>query len=421
MHQQRLTTHDELVISLSGALTAANQFVALASSFLPPRGGARGPRRRGCHVAAVPPHILVECVGKRWVVAVDRPVLAYLGARSRADFAVFFSVSHTLGLVQLPCFVDPNEHAYGWTAPDTCVVPQDTGSGSATDPNIMSLVVKKLQRAGEGEGEDDYAGDSECVQQSIARFDRKALRAACSRRWIVVSPKDSKRIMVWRVGGDGMARGDPVACPFTGELQKLRFWSTTSEYESESDTLEMSFLLEGPALCVHHVDLNKVWQEGEIRNPAVVFECSLTDELSEELCAPLIDRANLKYYLPFTKVGHKRKKAHRMVSTGKAVEYHSFKAATITSYNQVLLDLSRPIEGVVPSSMPGSTVHIQAPTRHPGGHCRLRPSRNEHNCARHTSDPLQIERDTLRLAHVIDQEVWASIQHGPVTAHAHVH
>ncbi|KAH3764920.1 sirtuin 1 [Pelomyxa schiedti] len=105
----------EFLRRLPGALTAADQFVALASSLLP----------RARHAAVLPPSVLVECIGKRWVTAVARPVLANFGLGARTGYEVFFSLSHTLGLAQVPCRVVPNSAVLGWIAPDRCLMYTD--------------------------------------------------------------------------------------------------------------------------------------------------------------------------------------------------------------------------------------------------------------------------------------------------------
>ncbi|KAH3764921.1 hypothetical protein Pelo_3195 [Pelomyxa schiedti] len=320
---------------LPGALTAASQFVALAwPSFLTPRkimGRRRPPpaaRRGACHVSALPPSVLVECIGKRWVTAVDRPVLANFGLGARTGYEVFFSLSHTLGLVQAPCRVELYVNVLGWIAPDRCVLL----SGDTPDYQHHKVIVGQLS-----EGED--GADRPKVLAEWRDDDSRTARAACGTRWIAISPKRSEKLLVWKVQ-DGVASDDHTECRVAKELLQLRFWCTTSEYDSESDTLELIFLEEGNCIVVQHVDLNEVWKEGDITSPTIVAECDLSAELSAGLCAPLVDRAKGSYYLPVTTVHKQRKKVKRFLTTQKTLEYLSFKKAASTSYNQMLIGIS---------------------------------------------------------------------------------
>ncbi|KAH3765748.1 hypothetical protein Pelo_2384 [Pelomyxa schiedti] len=315
----------EFLRLLPGALTAADQFVALASSLLP----------RACHVSALPPSVLVECIGKRWVTAVDRPVLANFGLGAFAGYEVFFSVSHTLGLVQVPCRVIPNAGVLGWIAPDRCLMLPDIVYGS--DHN--NLVVGQIR-----DGEADIAQ----IQELVGWRDRlrRSARVACNRRWIAMSRKGSGSLMLWRVG-DGVASEDHLECSVAKKLLQLRFFTTTSAYDSESDTLELSFLEDdlvfATSIVIHHVDLRKVWQEGVITmdSVSVISDCCLSAQLSSGLCSPLLDRDKVVYYLPVTKVcsTEPRKKVPGSLSRSTLGQL-SFKAPARAIEKHYLLDLN---------------------------------------------------------------------------------
>ncbi|KAH3767560.1 hypothetical protein Pelo_558 [Pelomyxa schiedti] len=247
----------------------------------------------------LPRWVLVECIGKRWVVAVDRVVVAAFFVRPRnaiRDYEVLFSVSHTLGIVQLPTDVI-HYNTLGWIGPDRTLrldppaVPHAHWTFSIIDgPHLHGAVVM---------GPLQFPGN------------RQSHVSACNRRWIVMSQMVLCLLEVWKVV-DGLPLPEPVVvnCSWMPCLQSLRFFSLRNEYDFESDTLEVFFLgHQQPGqrdsevvLSGFHIDLNTVWKEGEIKDPVWVSTCNLTKAgiSPDNLCTPLVDRTEMRYYLPFT-------------------------------------------------------------------------------------------------------------------------
>ncbi|KAH3731505.1 hypothetical protein Pelo_17666 [Pelomyxa schiedti] len=116
-------------------------------------------------------------------------------------------------------------------------------------------------------------------------------------------------LVLWKVV-DGLPLPDHVAvkCEWMNWRLSLKFFSPLSEYDYESDTLEVFYLEFGDSgqtfLVGFHIDLNTVWNERSITDHLLVSHCDLTAVgLSlQHLCTPLVDRAERKYYLPFTSV-----------------------------------------------------------------------------------------------------------------------
>ncbi|KAH3731711.1 hypothetical protein Pelo_17462 [Pelomyxa schiedti] len=108
---------------------------------------------------------------------------------------------------------------------------------------------------------------------------------------------------VWRTTDNGAMDMATVDCKLLKDIQTLRFFAG-SEYDSESDILEVfSTEVRDRQLFLRgfHLDLNTVWKEGAVTEPKCVAECNMTNAgvSPEDLCTPLLDRVEKKYYLPF--------------------------------------------------------------------------------------------------------------------------
>ncbi|KAH3765755.1 hypothetical protein Pelo_2391 [Pelomyxa schiedti] len=229
------------------------------------------------------------------------------------------------------------------------VIVYDKGAG----PDLSEVVVGQV-RGDEGgdddddDDDDDGGDDIAQIQELVGWRDRfrRSARVACNRRWIAMSRKGSGSLKLWRVEG-GVASEDHLECSVAKKLLRLRFFTTTSAYDSESDTLELSFLEDdlvlATSIVIHHVDLRKVWQEGAITmdSVSVISDCCLSEPLSSGLCSPLLDRDKVVYYLPVTKVcsTEPRKKVPGSLSRTTLGQL-SFKAPARTIEKHYLLDLN---------------------------------------------------------------------------------
>ncbi|KAH3764947.1 hypothetical protein Pelo_3190 [Pelomyxa schiedti] len=207
---------------------------------------------------------------------------------------VLFSVSHTLGIVQRPHQVptlqlSSLQATLGWIAPGRTVVEEHRGRKHSFS------VVEGRRKA--------VAGPISIPGTTVCPI------AACNRRWIVISQKAQSLLVVWKVV-DGLPLPDHVAveCSWVKNLLSLKFFSQSSEYYYESDTLE-AFSLEftgrrqrEDTIVGFHIDLNAVWNEHAITDPLAVGECKLEKAglSTDRLCRPLVDRVERNYYLPFT-------------------------------------------------------------------------------------------------------------------------
>ncbi|KAH3722588.1 hypothetical protein Pelo_18706 [Pelomyxa schiedti] len=256
-----------------------------SSSALLKSSTTSSPGRR-CYVSMIPHWVVAELIGKRWVMGTDRVVLITLvGGPIPQPFRVFFSVSHTLGILQNPELVSLDASTLGWITPVKCVT---TNGICDEDPDwpLMQLPSDLKE---------------------LVRF----RLAVCNRKWVVQAPYLHSEVGILEVlalhnGGDEEVvppQCVEVKCPWNPTaLQSLRFFSSSSEYDTESDTLEVFFVHpegDGEALIGMHIDLNIIVEEGAINSAHVVVKLKL-DEETENLCTPLFHRAEKKYYLPFT-------------------------------------------------------------------------------------------------------------------------
>ncbi|KAH3743712.1 hypothetical protein Pelo_14897 [Pelomyxa schiedti] len=223
---------------------------------------ASSPGRR-CYVSMIPHWVVAELIGKRWVMGTDRVVLITLN----------------------PELVSLDASTLGWITPVKCVTTNGIYDENPDWP-VMQLPSNLKE---------------------LVRF----RLAACNRKWVVQAPylhSEVGILEVWALQNGGDEEVVPpqcveVKCPWNPTaLQSLRFFSSSSEYDTESDTLEVFFVHpegDGEALIGMHIDLNIIVEEGAINSAHVVVKLKL-DEETENLCTPLFHRAEKKYYLPFT-------------------------------------------------------------------------------------------------------------------------
>ncbi|KAH3765101.1 hypothetical protein Pelo_3048 [Pelomyxa schiedti] len=300
--RRRPEIFEKVVFSLATG-TARNQFLALASAFArnsvgqlqnvpsssnssPTTTTSSSPGRRCC-VSIIPHWVVVELIGKRWVMGTDRVVLLTLvGGPKVYSIQVFFSVSHTLGFLQNPELVALADCTLGWVTAVRSVT-TDAIWGEDPDWPIVQLPSNVEER-------------------------RRNQLAACNRKWVVQAPLVESELgilEVWMVPtGDDEELVPPrcveVKCPWKPTaLQSLRFFSPSSEYDTESDTLEVFFVHpdgDGEALIGMHIDLEVIVKEREVNDTHVVAKLKFDREEAEDPCTPLFNRAEKKYYLPFT-------------------------------------------------------------------------------------------------------------------------
>ncbi|KAH3763961.1 hypothetical protein Pelo_4177 [Pelomyxa schiedti] len=249
-----------------------------------------------CPVGLVPRWVVVECIGKRWVLRPERRVLVEFGGNP-ADptwdgprVRLFFSVGATLGLVCPPVPVSDLADCVGRLGGTSAV----RGSGSCAAPKRFeatqtvvadlttrgpTLVIKSMRNLGEG------------------------YKACCNTKWVVIAnpPSDNSNVQqgmhVWRVKNSRVEEAGRrfMRCTWSASALSLRFLGQ-NEFDFEADVVEAIFTEkregEHEYLCVAHIDLSTA----EIHS-RVVCACNLSEKgiSTRAITRPLVNRSDWTY------------------------------------------------------------------------------------------------------------------------------
>ncbi|KAH3732532.1 hypothetical protein Pelo_16634 [Pelomyxa schiedti] len=342
----------ELVDEVKGAalsLTAKSQILALlvastTSSRLrarpsPGSGASKGPTigtHNGCHAGLLPPHLLAESIGQRWVLRPARNLLVTfswdpLHPSNTGQDQVFVSLSHTHGVVRGPTKVLTLPRLVGWLGGHT-VVTQDNTLDWATVHSFDLWDLSKRTRSELG-----VRGPTAC----------------CNTKWVVVvggpgNPRGGREadkpcgLNVRRVRDCGMAQPpwNVATWPWLRDLVSIGFFGS-SEYDFESDVVEAIYTEKSGSskyLCVSHIDLNaESPAESTAESPSeysdfpmqyrVVGRCNIS-KLGikvKELTKPLVVNRSIadgplqqsQYYFLLPKHHHHKSERVLVLSTGK--------------------------------------------------------------------------------------------------------
>ncbi|KAH3731881.1 hypothetical protein Pelo_17285 [Pelomyxa schiedti] len=260
-----------------------------------------------CYLAMLPLWVLVECVGKVWVMRPERRILITMRGgeeNSKKEECVFFSVSWTLGVVEGPVGVVVSDRCLGWLGGKKYL---------AYGWFTHRLCLRRQGKA-----------------DSLLWWEQEVHKGCCNQRWVAVAgaDKDTKEcsLFVSRVTNEEPTIFHKVReFPPANDLLSLGFFGFT-EYEFESDVLEAIFLEErdgSELVCIEHIHLHTENKnsKAELINctSEVVCECCLLENEIQSIGKPLVNRADGTYYLvrrDHVKVLNTGEK----VSTGCAVE-----------------------------------------------------------------------------------------------------
>ncbi|KAH3714310.1 hypothetical protein Pelo_19182 [Pelomyxa schiedti] len=152
--------------------------------------------------------------------------------RSSRDVHVVFSVTHTLGLLMMPTCARVDSSVIGWIRPGSIV----GCSYEIHDECLTLAIVGKKEKP---------------VQELVTGPDSTWWPiSVCNRKWIVMSPRGSMALMVWRVveavSGPGVAAEKVVdwsGLKWMRNLKYIKFFSEACGDDVEfSDLLHMFFL-----------------------------------------------------------------------------------------------------------------------------------------------------------------------------------
>ncbi|KAH3759610.1 hypothetical protein Pelo_8583 [Pelomyxa schiedti] len=272
---KRLLGRGNWAVVAQGA-DAKCQFLALACGALVPR--CRCTRQdtssssRGCFVGLLPPAVLVDILGKGWILRPERNLVITFSLRD--DMTVFFSVSHTLGILVHP---QPSSHS----EVELGVSVMDTSSGKLTSQLLRGITV-----------------DTGFI-------------CCCNSRWIATIKweKHDKTLSVWRVADSLPQRPKKVFnFPWTRDTGgryspnvEMRFYG----HSLDSDVIELMLCKQrsdgSKIVRILHVDLNKAMQEGWcISNENVIAEYNNTMAIWVTLANTLVQRPQNQFYFPFS-------------------------------------------------------------------------------------------------------------------------
>ncbi|KAH3756817.1 hypothetical protein Pelo_11405 [Pelomyxa schiedti] len=245
-----------------------------------------------CFVSLLPASVVVECIGKNWVMWPERRILVEFNQEisavptttkkdDREDYdgcagrihridkeeeddeveCMFFTVGATLGVVNGPVMVSMDFGCIGWLG------------------GTMFMTIEDAPRR---KGSD------------LDRFVLRGHIGCCNQKWVVLSTSEDKLFAM------RLATGERHDVPIPLELQEestltlvsLRFFGTT-EYDFESDVVEALYLDQPHALFVVHFNLLSAMGDKQ----KLVGFCDLPDMRINYLSIinPLIRRSDSTY------------------------------------------------------------------------------------------------------------------------------
>ncbi|KAH3732029.1 hypothetical protein Pelo_17136 [Pelomyxa schiedti] len=250
----------------------------------------------GCYVGVLPLWVLVELIGKRWVMWPERRVLVEFGAKPTdyregypEHYFMFFSVGPTLGLVHKPVVVSMEESCVGWIGGNTVITQKEW--------------LKKFSVC-------EVKEDSVIPGESTPKIKLKGAKGCCNQRWVVIAgarkSTNESGLFVCKVENTQLdSCWNLMQYPWFDSVLSLSFFGS-SEFDFESDVLEVIFTEERSTnefLCVVHINLNKFVADVEhsLTVPLkVIGECNVSEKgiKAESLTQPLVDRSSGMYYFP---------------------------------------------------------------------------------------------------------------------------
>ncbi|KAH3731412.1 hypothetical protein Pelo_17760 [Pelomyxa schiedti] len=276
-------------VDVTQGIDAKSQFIAFACGAWSPSKSAEGQDPSSlCFVGRLPSAVITDLVGKAWVLRPERNICITFSLRSVSGLEdrIFFSVSHTLGILVGPVPVWTPRPLFGWLGGNNCVVHRVIGHRAPFDSHGFSVVDTSLPKWLQ-------------VMASIRN------RPCCNKRWIVIisgGRGDSETMIhVWRVVGS-LPQGDEKAfiCPWIEHPLDVRFYGG-NEYTVESDFIEVMYSQKGHKgnhVCILQVDLIKAMAEGGTISNANAIECTNPNLTTFSLC--LVQQSpERQYYFPF--------------------------------------------------------------------------------------------------------------------------
>ncbi|KAH3761508.1 hypothetical protein Pelo_6658 [Pelomyxa schiedti] len=267
-------TFNELNMSITCHVTASSQILQLLlpSSYVTnasaanttenatPKNNNVSCLRRRCYLGILPRWVLVDCIGKMWVMRPERRLLVQgLAPHTRewneGGAHLFFSVSPTLGLVQEPVWIKLMQAGMmvGWLGGNKFVT-KGWGSGRKGYKHSLSEMSKVRL-------------DSWNSSESL---DPTAWKSCCNKKWIVLSgltysgeeasEPDEPALIAYKAIGAPLLPGYVMGYTWSNSVLWLRFVSS-SEYDLESDFAEAIFTEHRGTdlfLCVVHIDLKEL-------------------------------------------------------------------------------------------------------------------------------------------------------------------
>ncbi|KAH3744587.1 hypothetical protein Pelo_13999 [Pelomyxa schiedti] len=248
-------------------------------------GRHRHPGGDCCYLCMLPMSVLIDCIGKRWVMWPERRVLVQftpisIASGSCAYEKLFFSVSPTLGIVHEPVRVSLDPDCIGWLGGNELLV-RRKASG--------------LDNAGM------YHFGAPMTLRSSDSVEVEGFKACGNKNWIVVAgsapeTKDSG-LFVYGMKNSKPELQNLLRYPWFDSVLSLGFFGST-EYDFESDVVEAIFIEKKGAdeiLCVAHINLNSIY--GSADPLQVIGVCNLTERETEgrSITKPLVNRADRTY------------------------------------------------------------------------------------------------------------------------------
>ncbi|KAH3757967.1 hypothetical protein Pelo_10261 [Pelomyxa schiedti] len=282
-------------------IDAKSQFIAFASasSFVHRPSSPSQSSSSTCFVGLLPPSVIVEFLGKGWILRPERNILLTFSHPSdqpdthvSSKKHVFFSVSHTLGIIVHPLPVSIPPFFSGWIGGNNSVVQHQVGPPGTDDYGVSVMDTSSEQLT--------------TLLLSGVRIGSTIL-CCCNTRWIVVITGDSghEKLHVWRVVDSVPQIPEKVFdCPWIEHSPGVRFYGR-SEYSEDSDIIELMWTQQKQPsgqymACILHVDLVAVMQYGSIPNGNMIECTNKAQSRFMTLPNALVQRPGLQYYFPFS-------------------------------------------------------------------------------------------------------------------------
>ncbi|KAH3714466.1 hypothetical protein Pelo_19024 [Pelomyxa schiedti] len=248
-----------------------------------------------CHVGVLPLWVLVELIGKRWVMWPERRVLVHCANDEEdgygRDYLLFFSVGPTLGLVHKPVVVSMKDFCIGWTGGNTIIThiwEEVKQLRVRSEVQQEDSVVRPESTKNEGEGHQGAHFDA------ILEFNISGIQGCCNQRWVVIAGVRKST----NESGLFVCKVENTELDSCWNVMKYPWWPNSvrffgsSEFDFESDVVEVIFTEERGTdkfLCVVHINLNCESGSNPLR---VIGECNLSQVGIEawRLRQPLVDR-----------------------------------------------------------------------------------------------------------------------------------